>query len=284
MTPGVWQPRLPTFDQALVPERIDAAFHSACRSMGVVLAGEPVRSYFTHSRGAMVRTPDGALRWLKVSGLHNGADPLPGGERSAAAFRGIPKPAVLEIREWTEPDSRWCAILMTLAAASARPQPMFSRRRHAISDGWIGKLKRALDTISGIPTERTRYGASGIAASVTTRFGTGAPHAAAEWRTAHGDPNWSNLTAPDLLLLDWGLWGLAPRGFDAAWLIAYTSPDAALTRRPLAAFAADLETSSGKVAQLVACSDLLGLVEAGNLDPRFHAPIESLARRALERT
>jgi hypothetical protein len=50
------------------------------------------------------------------------------------------------------------------------------------------------------------------------------------------------------LLLDWGLWGLAPRGVDAAWLIAFSSPDEALTRRLLAAFTDDLETPSGKVA------------------------------------
>jgi hypothetical protein len=246
LAPQEWRPRRIPPSHGFATERVEEALHEACRRMGLVLVGEPVEGQFTRSRGAIVHAPDGALRWLKVNGVPNGPDhPMIKGEKNAAKFYGIPKPEVLEIREWTAGGVRWCAFLMTLAPKSATPQPLFSRRRDAISDRWIGELKQALYAIAAIHTERRRYDPNWIAVGVTERFGAGAPHAAEEWRTAHGDLNWGNLTAPDLLLLG-GLWGLAPRGFDAAWLIAFSSPDEALTRRSLAAFVDDLDTPSGR--------------------------------------
>jgi hypothetical protein len=277
-----WQPDPAAFS-GLAVEGTDAELREACRRLSVELAGEPVIGSFTRSLSAMVRAPDGAFRWLKVYGVREGVDhPNIEAEKSAAAIRGIRKPAILGICEWSGAGIRWHAFLMTLASPQAKAQPFYSRRRMAISDGWIAELRRALKAVAGLSTDRRRYTPERLRATIVQRFGAAAPHLADEWQTAHGDTNWSNLTAPELILLDWGLWGLAPRGFDAAWLIAFSSPDAALTRRLQEAFAEDLATPSGPVAQLAACADLLPLIEAGHLDPRFHAPIEALARRALQ--
>jgi hypothetical protein len=172
LAPQDWRPCKIPPSHGIATERVEEALHEACRRMGLELVGEPVEGYFTRSRGAMVRAPDGALRWLKVNGVPKGPDyPMVKGEKSAATFRGIPKPEVLEIHECNEHGIHWCAFLMTLAPASSKPQPLFSGRRDMISDRWIGELKQALNAITAIPTERRRYEPDWIAAVVTVRFG-----------------------------------------------------------------------------------------------------------------
>lgn len=282
LTPGPWRPRGLARDRRFATERLDETLQEACRRMGLVMVGTPVRGYFTNSRGATVRASDGELCWVKVNGVPSGpAQQELEGETSAAAIRGVPKPTILEVQHWTQDSVYWRAILMTLAPASAKTSPLFSRRRHGISDRWIGELKQAIQTIATIPTERRRFDPDWMSAAITKRFGAETPHICDDWRTAHGDLHWGNITVPELMLLDWELWGLAPRGFDAACLVAFTSPDPVLTRRLQSAFADELDTPSGKVAQLVICAGVLRLVEAGHHDPRFHAPVEALARHTL---
>lgn len=285
LTPGPWHPRKRTPDFGFATKRAEQALQEACRRMNLVLVGIPVRGYFTNSRGATVRASNGVLCWIKVSGVPNGpAQQQLEGETSAAAIRGVPKPAILEVQYWTQDGFYWRAVLMTLVPESAKTGPLFSRHRHAISDRWIGEIKQAMQTIATIPTERRRIDPDWMSASITKRFGAETPHTCDDWRTAHGDLHWGNITVPELKLLDWDLWGLAPRGFDAAFLVTFTSPDPALTRRLQSAFADELDTSSGKVAQLAVCAGVLRFVEEGHLDPRFHAPVEALARRTLRST
>src|SRR5262249_18638582 len=42
------------------------------------------------------------------------------------------------------------------------------------------------------------------------------------WATAHGDLHFANLCAPNLHLLDWEGWGLAPAGYNAATLHSHS--------------------------------------------------------------
>jgi hypothetical protein len=112
-------------------------------------------------------------------------------------------------------------------------------------------------------------------------FGSRAPCVAEEWHVGHGDLQWSNLTAPTFNLLDWECWGYVPRGYDAAYLIAVSCADPELVRRLERAFADDLETESGRVARLAALANLIGLIKAGWLDPRYMRSLKAMGRRVL---
>src|SRR5205807_245663 len=87
------------------------------------------------------------------------------------------------------------------------------------------------------------------------------------WSTAHADIQWSNLTSPNLYILDWERWGMAPVGYDAATL--YIS---SLTVPPVAArvrqeFADALDTPAGRFSELVVASEFLqGMQRGNNLD------------------
>jgi hypothetical protein len=83
------------------------------------------------------------------------------------------------------------------------------------------------------------------------------------------------------MLLDWEFWGAAPRGFDAATLLAHSFLDPALFRRIEAAFADDLNTRSGIAARLYQFASLLNKIEADLRDPREHRIAEAEARRLL---
>lgn len=265
-------------------ERLEEALAEACHALDLVLVGQPQRSHWQKSIGAKVCDPGGTLYWLKVSGAFNKNIALwfREGEETSGAVNGVPKPALLKIHDWTMGDVAWRAALMTLAPSSPfAPAMDFGHGVETVTDEWIGELKSAVDVIGRIDAPRFRMSPEYVAAIITNRFGKSAPHVADEWRTAHGDLNWSHLTAPELSLLDWEMWGSAPRGFDAACLISFSCANPKLVARLSAAFADDLNTPSGRVAQLAHCSDMLVLVEAGWLDPKFHRPLEDIALARL---
>jgi hypothetical protein len=100
------------------------------------------------------------------------------------------------------------------------------------------------------------------------------------WTTAHGDLHWANLTEP-LRLLDWEGWGLAPQGFDAAMLYAYSllQPDTAARVRDIFPV---LESPAGLAAEATVCAQLLQTVRRGDnlaLAAPLRAWSEELRRR-----
>ena len=85
----------------------------------------------------------------------------------------------------------------------------------------------------------------------------------APWTNAHGDFHFANLCAPRLTILDWEGWGLAPTGYDAAMLHAYsllTPATAIQIRHELSHL---LNSTAGRYAELVAITDLLHAASQG---------------------
>jgi hypothetical protein len=116
---------------------------------------------------------------------------------------------------------------------------------------------------------------------IVRRFGPDAPHFANEWQVVHGDVNWSNLTAPNLVLLDWESWGLGPRGFDAAELVAFSCHRPAIAQRLEAAFAEDLQSQSGRVAWLAMLAIILDMVDSRHMHSCYRRPVKQMARRVI---
>src|SRR5690606_36439542 len=133
---------------------------------------------------------------------------------------------------WQADGIGWHAFQFSLAPSPAvRPTPWIEGPPPEIGDGWLQDLKRAIDRLSAAPLSQWLVHPGSLARVIGRRYGRKAPFEADEWRTAHGDLNWSNVTAPALCLLDWERWGAAPRGFDIAMLLSVTVMQPELYRR-----------------------------------------------------
>jgi hypothetical protein len=254
-----------------------------CRRLGVEPVGPVAPGFLQKSLGVAAIGPDGARSWVKVSALrgvdsHRQRD----AELAAAKICGVSRPTLLASREWVQDDRHWLAMQMSVAPSPTVEPGLFAGTAAArIDDHWIASLKQALDTLRTIDTVRTSISADQIGTLIKERFGPGAGHQADEWHCAHGDLHWSNMTYPDFMLLDWEHWGLAPRGYDAAHLLVFSSPQPDLVRRLQAAFAADLATPSGRVALLAVLARRFRDIEARTLDPAYKPHLEAMARRVL---
>ncbi|TDC93334.1 phosphotransferase [Actinomadura sp. 7K507] len=103
------------------------------------------------------------------------------------------------------------------------------------------------------------------------------------WTLAHGDLHWANLTWPELNILDWEGFGLAPYGFDAAHLYAYTLPVAELAKRVRTTFAGILATPEGRLAELTVAAILLQAADRDPVHARLAPRIREFVRRLRAR-
>jgi hypothetical protein len=225
---------------------------------------------------------DASERWLKVSGAEfDWQQWARNGELSAPSIQGVPRPSITAKLEWRDEDISWLALQFTITPCPTISKTPWLTSKVRIEESWLAELKRTVDRLAELPLSRWHLHPGRVAREIAQRFGNRAPHVVDEWRTAHGDLHWANLTAPDLALLDWEFWGTAPRGFDAAKLLSFSSSDPELFQRIETTFAEDLETSSGIVARLYSFAQRLNAIDASQHDPREYRPIEIQAKRLL---
>jgi hypothetical protein len=271
----------PALFNGFVLEGLEEAFAVACSTLELQPIDTPVRPWTRKSLGASVESVDGTRSWLKVSGIPIGtSNRQRRNEEVSACIQNVPKPSILTSFDWIERDVCWRGLQMEHApspASSAFPP----RHLPSISDAWIHGLRQALADLAKVEATHFSVMPLDFSNEIRLRFGNDAPHQAVELCTAHGDLHWANLTAPTLSILDWENWGRAPRGYDVAYLIASTAYDPALMQRLESAFADELKTPSGRVAQLSVCANMLNFVDAFLCDPIYRHRIEELARRAL---
>ncbi len=226
---------------------------------------------------------DGGDSWIKISRRD---DPvrrtaLPR-ERDARAFPGVPMPEILREIEWRADDLDWHAFQFSFTPFPAvSPTPRIGASAGALDDAWFAQLKNAMAALSALPLSRWLVHPGAIARIVAQRYGAKAPYQVDEWRVAHGDLHWSNITTPHLVLLDWERWGVAPRGFDVATLLSWTAANPVLYRRIERLFSDDLSSPSGVVARLYVLARRLNWIEAGFGDAREHRGLEIEAKRLL---
>lgn len=274
----------PQLVYGFVTTGVQAAFSDACRRLGLTPLQAPKPSYQSKSCGGQVRSLDGATSWLKVSGVPSGSlnERRLREEEAIRHVARIRTPQVVESMGWTADGVEWRALRMTLESSPTVAEHM----RHggaslADDDHWIGALRETLGQVAVIPAAHHCRTPEYVAGAIHARFGTEAPQVAEEWRTAHGDLSWGNLTAPELALLDWETWGLAPRGYDAAYIVVHSLRDRALMRRLERAFEDEFSTASGQVALLLACAEMLN--EIDRIGSEHGGSVIGLAERALNR-
>ena len=225
----------------------------------------------------------GSAGWLRVVSEETewARDNAWTGNLDANAITGVVKPSVLDVFEWAEGDWRnQRAELMTkIPGESCSPTDVLRAPVNVLADWW-DELRRTLDTLSAVSTERTYADQAHITARIHSRFGDRVDTTVTQWTTAHGDLHWSNLMRPRFGVLDWELWGRAPAGTDAATLLCYSLPVPGAAERVRAEFADVLGTPTGRVAQLYVIARLLRRIDGGDY-PELATPLGRLARGLL---
>jgi hypothetical protein len=267
------------------PKYRQDAIKEACCILDADPDGEARYSERRDTIGTALRHRDGSSSWLKLAQVSTRLGGwLRSGELAMRPIGGLPMPEILREFVCVASGLQWHAIQLSYAPSPVvSTQSWIARPLETIDDQWLERLKQAVDAIGNAPLARWSIHPGRVARLIARRFGSSAPYTVDEWRTAHGDLQWSNLTAPKLMLLDWEYWGAAPRGFDAATLLSHSFMDPALVRRIEAIFAEDLDTPSGIVARLFQYARILDAIEAGTRDPREHRIAEAEAQKLLRR-
>jgi hypothetical protein len=262
-----------------------SAFENACEALNLRTSGKLSLGFSRRSLSGVVSDANGHESWLKVTALR-GEKPsrFREGESAAPLVEGVSRPTIFKIHDWQDTGLRYRAVQTSLAVSPAvELTPLAGMNAARVTDAWIEEFKHSVDRLGVTSTHRFRFHPDAVEAHVKHWFGADAPFAAEQFSVAHGDAHWGNLTFPNLMFLDWELWGLAPRGFDLAYLVTFSCTDQLLAQRLEAAFEDELTTKSGQIAHLIALGEFLNLIKEGFF-PRLHQqPAMQMAQRVLRR-
>lgn len=227
-----------------VLDRVERALAVELDRSSVVYGEHGATEGFRTSSGTWVRV-ERRHRWRINSAIWVGLE-------AAATIRGVKKPEWFQGTTWTDEAREvvWRADEVELVAA-----PIVDSLDVAanLPDTWWATLRKSLTALSAHSTERVGMSQAHLTKRINEVF-DGVDTTVDEWATAHTDVHLGNLTV-DGYLLDWEDWGAAPRGHDAACLWQAVLPDLALSARVQREFAADLQTRSGKLTQLLQCAN-----------------------------
>ncbi|MCP9957881.1 hypothetical protein [Streptomyces sudanensis] len=208
------------------------------------------------------------------------------GTASAEALHGIAKPAWFTGVAWRDDAEpvMWRADETELLPA-APVSSAVAVEDPRLPEEWWNALSTSLDALAAQHTNRV---ATPDTETLTRELVTGTIHSVfpgvdttvAEWRPAHADFNWANITAPVFSVFDWEDWGMAPRGLDAASLWGASLAVPALADRVRSERRADLESRDGMVMTLFVAAKILG-PHADPEDPRL-VPARKTAERLLK--
>jgi len=252
---------------------------TAAEHFGLILEGEPTFGWHDRTIGSRALGADGE-RWLRVSWSHTQwtKDDFWTGNQEAATIVSVPKPTVLDMYEWGEQTYRNRAEVMTLVTDRVCSKTQELRTELDLSPQWWSDLRSAQNALSEHKTRRTVTSQEAVTRRLLAFFGSSVDPLVTRWTTAHGDLNWSNLTAPRLVILDWESFGIAPAGYDAAtlYVLSLLMPETA--KKVYEKFADVLDSPDGVRSQLHVIGRYLKRVENGDF-PDFADALHRHARQ-----
>ncbi len=206
------------------------------------------------------------------------------GLESAAVLDGVATPAWHQGVAWIDHDLgvMWRADETELITDTPIKAGGTLRETPGLSESWWATFSKSMTNLASSTTTRI---ATPHLEPVTQERVTSTIHKlfpavdtiVTEWRAAHADLAWANLTAPNCYLLDWEDWGMAPRGWDAAnlWASSFAVPE--LADRVYRELKHDLESPTGRIVQLYHCAEIL------NFPPGYADELVPLAKQHAER-
>ncbi|MFJ7057921.1 hypothetical protein ACIQVA_09225 [Streptomyces microflavus] len=208
------------------------------------------------------------------------------GTASAEALCGIAKPAWLAGVAWRDETERvmWRADETGLLPGAPVGSAVVAEDPR-LTEEWWASLNASLEALASQHTNRI---ATPDTETLTQELVTGTIHsvfpgvdtAVADWRPAHADLNWANVTAPVFCVFDWEDWGMAPCGLDAANLWGASLAVPALADRVRRERRDDLASRDGKLMTLFVAAKILGPYSDPD-DPRL-VPARNTAEQLLQ--
>jgi hypothetical protein len=230
------------------------------------ILGQVIHTPRLRSVGAHVRAGDDEA-WLRV--VYDDPDWGYGtnylnGNVSANDIHDLPKPIITRWAEWDDGGRTMRGELGTYIADAVVAPGMALEAELGPTEAWLSGLRGALDTLATVPLPENGLDADDINDGIQTFFGTDLDISMVPWTAAHCDLHWGNITAPNLYLLDWEIWGKAPAGYDAATLYC-TSLLAPRTADLIqATLAHHLDTHAGRAATLAVATRFLRFADEGD--------------------
>lgn len=243
-----------------------AAHTRAAAALGATPTGPLVWGHHGRTLGRRTDHPLHGACWLRLQTAPDGTQGgrhWTGQEQAARLFPTVHKPALHAIRDTIRDGHAYRAELTAFIdePVLAPDGPVLRQDIH-LPDTWFKSIREDLDTIASVHTDRTGVRQQWIDRAVPEHTGHPAPQIT-DWTCAHGDFHPGNLTT-GATILDWEGFGLAPRGWDAALLYAYTLLTPATASQIREAFADTLDTDTGRTALLVVAADLLQAASRGD--------------------
>jgi hypothetical protein len=239
------------------------------------------------TQGATVGYVSSGATWVRLGwrALSTDHEQSWTGTEGASAVPGVRKPSLYRSYRWTD-DTRsvvWRADEFELINSTAVGAGGLIRSDPALPDAWWDSLKSSLDALGIYQTHRVGMAQAHLTKRINQVFGEhGIDTTVSEWRTAHTDLHWNNVTAPSCYLLDWEDWGAGPRGLDAATLWGCSLQVPEVAHRVQTVFAADLSSRSGLLAQLLFCSNVIRLSSSKPTPSPLFEPAKREAARVLD--
>lgn len=232
-----------------VLDRVERVFNLNLDRASVVYGIYGTTEGFRSSRGTWVRV-ERRPQWRIKSAAWIGLE-------AAATIQDVPKPEWFQSTTWvdTSREQVWRADEVELIISPSINAAGGLTVAAKLPDSWWSQLRASLETLSAHQTERIGMSQEHLTKRIGQVFES-VDTTIDEWRCAHTDLQWSNVTL-DGHLIDWEDWGLAPRGHDAATLWQASLPDPAVKVRVEQEFAADLQTRSGKLSLLLRCANAI---------------------------
>ncbi|MFJ3497351.1 phosphotransferase [Streptomyces sp. NPDC086091] len=261
------------------------AHRDAARVLGVTVRGPRVWGWRGRTLGRRAVHPEYGACWLRVlcaPAEKAGGKLWEGTERAAVAFPTVRKPQLFGVRDWldTAHGCRYRAELTRFVDEPVLSAEPVLRQETDLPDGWFTAVRETLSTVAATRTDRIAVRQEWIDRAVPRFTGHPAPHVE-DWECAHGDFHAANLTT-GATVLDWEGWGMAPRGYDVALLVAYSQLAPRTAARMRQEFRDLLDTAAGRAATLVVCADLLQSASRGDhpdLTGKLHRLVERAARQ-----
>ena len=137
----------------------------------------------------------------------------------------------------------------------------------------IVRLRHSIEVIQESPSVSLFHSPETVSKWIAGAFGRRAFPAASEWTSAHCDLHWGNILDGGNHIIDWDMFSLAPKGFDAASILLFSSSNMRLFKRLHREFFDILDNDSARVATLFAAARILRMMSVDAFaDMRIYEP------------
>lgn len=240
-------------------------------------SGDVAFGWKEKSAGKKVQDAQGKLFWLKVLVKpENISDKLWNGEIDANKIKNVKKPNILKFTDILINKQIYRIVLMTYIPFPVCSDSSELKNSITLESTWFAQLKNSLKSLKRITTDRQAVRQDLINRRIKELFGDNIDTKVTSWVTCHGDLHWGNLTQEQCWILDWEAWGLAPEGFDAAFLYCFSLLQPNIANMVYRYFADELNSKDGQLCLMFACAELLRMIDLYSDHPRLKMPLKRL--------